>query len=361
VRPDPVDPAGGTWASILRAIASSGESEARGVDYTDPALVRVTGMAASDRLLIAAGTAAIAVLLVCFRSRTRHAIYGLVGLCLIELTIFARSNVITTAAHPELPKPWADLVRDNPGDYRVLLGDTRWANWGTVYGFQNLYGYDSSSITRRFADFLAHTQGVDPDQAQQYFRFTEFPPYLNLLRTRFALIPDKDRPFIEIKNPLPRALLVPDYTIGQGRDDVLKRIADPAFDPRKVVVLESEPAIKPQPGGESGTVDIESISTDELHINATVPAPTILLVTDNYSRLWRATPLSPGPQASYDVLPADWVLRAIPLQAGTHHIRLRYSPRSVPIGFAVTGLTVVGLVGAAFWTRRRHRFASRSI
>jgi hypothetical protein len=126
-------------------------------------------------------------------------------------------------------------------------------------------------------------------------------------------------------------------------------------------VLESEPAIKPQPGGESGTVDIESISTDELHINATVPAPTILLVTDNYSRLWRATPLSPGPQASYDVLPADWVLRAIPLQAGTHHIRLRYSPRSVPIGFAVTGLTVVGLVGAAFWTRRRHRFASRSI
>jgi len=89
--------------------------------------------------------------------------------------------------------------------------------------------------------------------------------------------------------------------------------------------------------------------------------PEFLLVTDNYSRLWRATPLSPGPQASYDVLPADWVLRAIPLQAGTHHIRLRYSPRSVPIGFAVTGLTVVGLVGAAFWTRRRHRFASRSI
>jgi hypothetical protein len=44
----------------------------------------------SDRLLIAAGTAAVAVLLIWFRSRTRYAIYGLVGLCLIELTIFAR-------------------------------------------------------------------------------------------------------------------------------------------------------------------------------------------------------------------------------------------------------------------------------
>jgi hypothetical protein len=359
VRPDPTDPAGGTWSGILRTIAASGESEARGVDFTAPEFIRVTGMAASDRLLLAAGTAAVAVLMIWFRSRTRYAIYGLVGLCLIELTIFARSNVITTAARPEFPKPWANLLRDNPGDYRVLLGDVRWANWGTVYGFQNIYGYDSSSITRRFADFLAHTQGVDPDQAQQYFRFTQFPPYLSLLRTRFALIPEKNRPVVEIVDPLPHALLIPDYVIGHGRDDVLERIAGPSFDPRKVVVLESEPAIKPQPGGESGTVEVDPISTDELHIRATVPAPTILLVTDNYSRLWRAAPLSPGPQATYDVLPANWVLRAIPLQAGTHHIRLRYAPRGVPIGFAVTGITLAGLVGAGIWSRRRMRFGSR--
>jgi hypothetical protein len=195
IRPDSVDPGSGAWSSVLHWIATSGESEARGVDFANPAFVHSSGLAASDALLIAAATAAVAMLLVWFRSRTRYAIHALVALGLLELTLFARTNVITTAAHPALPEPWAKVLRDNrDGDFRVLLPDLRWANWGTVYGFQNVYGYDSSSITRRFADFLAHTQGVDPDQAQQYFKFTQFPPYLNMLRTRFVLIADQSDP-----------------------------------------------------------------------------------------------------------------------------------------------------------------------
>jgi hypothetical protein len=83
-------------------------------------------------------------------------------------------------------------------------------------------------------------------------------------------------------------------------------------------------------------------------------------VTDNYSRLWRATPLAPGPQEKYDVLPADWVLRAIPLAAGRHHIRLRYEPRGVLLGFTVTGVTLLALLGATLWSRSPRRFGSRS-
>ena len=83
-------------------------------------------------------------------------------------------------------------------------------------------------------------------------------------------------------------------------------------------------------------------------------------MTDNYSRLWRATSLAPGPQANYDVLPADWVLRAVPLAAGKHHIRLRYEPGGVRLGFAVTGITLFALLGAGLWTRFPRRFGSRS-
>jgi hypothetical protein len=66
----------------------------------------------------------------------------------------------------------------------------------------------------------------------------------------------------------------------------------------------------------------------------------------------------PGPQATYDVMPANWVLRAIPLQAGTHHIRLRYEPRAVLPGFIVSGVTLAALAGAGLFVRFRSRFRS---
>jgi hypothetical protein len=59
-------------------------------------------------------------------------------------------------------------------------------------------------------------------------------------------------------------------------------------------------------------------------------------------------------------MPANWVLRAIPLQAGRHQIRLRYEPRGVAVGFAVTGATLVILAAAGIFTLARPRFGSRS-
>jgi len=175
-----------------------------------------------------------------------------------------------------------------------------------------------------------------------------------------VLLPDVNKPFVELPDPLPHALLVSSYHVGQNRDDILARLAEPSFDARRLVLLESEPSIKPEPGAERGTVNVTVTSTDELHIDADVPAPAILLVTDNYSRFWRATPRAPGPQASYDVMPANWVLRAIPLQAGRHQIRLRYEPRGVAVGFAVTGVTLIVLAGAGVLMLLRSRFGSRS-
>lgn len=351
----------GVWARTLARIHASGESEVRNVDLSDPMFARVSALRAADQLLIAFGAAGAVAALVWLHGRTRYAVYLLVGLAALELLVFARRYTASTDAMPPLPAPWANLLAENPGDYRVILGAHRWANWGMLYGFENLYGYDSSSISERFAELLAFSQGRHPDSGSQYVEFTQFPRYFSMLRARYVLLPDRHKPFIELPEPpLPRALLVPGYHVGASREEILTRLADPSFDPREIVLLESEPAIRPKPGGERGTVTVEEVSTDELHITADIPAATILLVTDNYSRLWRATALAPGPQPTYDVLPANWVLRTIPLEAGKHHIRLRYEPRGLSLGLATTGLTLAALAGAGVFFRRRRRFGSRS-
>ena len=350
----------GPWTSTLARIHASGESENRKVDLTDAAFAQLSSQRAADQLLLAFGAAGVVAALVWLHGRTRRAAYLLVGLAMFELFVFARRYVATTDNMPRLPPPWYTVLSANPGDYRVLLPAERWANWGMVYGFDNLYGYDSSSISARFAEFLAFSQGRDPDTGNQYVKFTRYPRYFNMLRTRFVLLPDVSKPYIELPDPLPQAVLVSDYHVGANRDDILARLAEPAFDPRKLVLLESEPAIKPQPGGDRGSVQVFPISTDSMRIEVDVPVPTILLVTDNYSRFWRATPLSPGPQSAYDLLPANHILRAIPLQAGKHNIRLRYEPRGVRVGFITTGVTLAALAAAGIFTLARPRFGSRS-
>lgn len=349
----------GLWAQTLGRIDASGESERRDVDLTNLNFIQVSGHRAADQLLLAFGAAGVATAFVWLHGRTRRAAYLLVALATVELLVFSRRYVATTDAMPQLPDPWQKTLAAHPGDYRVILPAERWANWGMAYGFDNLYGYDSSSISARFAQFLAFSQGRDPDSGNQYVTFTRYPRYFNMLRTRFALLPNVQQPVIELPDPLPRALLVSNYRVADGRDEILARLADASFDARQLVLLEGEPSIKPQLGGDRGTVTVEVISPDELHIDADVPVPTILLVTDNYSRFWRASPRGLGPQSSYDVLPANWILRAIPLAAGKHQIRLRYEPAGVALGFITTGLTLAALAGVGSFPRIRTRFGSR--
>ena len=72
------------------------------------------------------------------------------------------------------------------------------------------------------------------------------------------------------------------------------------------------------PGAEPGTVRLLSTTTDSLTITADVARPMLLLVTDSYSRYWRAVALTGSSQSEYQVLPADYALMAVPLGPGHH-------------------------------------------
>ena len=67
-------------------------------------------------------------------------------------------------------------------------------------------------------------------------------------------------------------------------------------------------------------------------IEAHLSAPAILLVTDGWSKDWRAEAVGGTARQHYHVMPANYVLRAIPLQAGDHRIRLEYRPAAFVIG-----------------------------
>ena len=115
----------------------------------------------------------------------------------------------------------------------------------------------------------------------------------------------------------------------------------PGFDPRQTVILEAEPDPAPAAAAAPGTVTLLDASTDQLTIAAELSAPAILLVTDAYRVGWRATALPGSVQQAYTVMPADWVLRAVPLAAGSHRLRLEYLPALFVVGRWVSAAALV--------------------
>jgi uncharacterized membrane protein YfhO len=96
--------------------------------------------------------------------------------------------------------------------------------------------------------------------------------------------------------------------------------------------------------------------TDFLVIEAILKSPAILLVTDSFSRGWRAELLSGGSQLSYDLMPADYALMAVPLNAGRHVVRLRFRPRTLTSGIVISAASAgILLIGIGIWKRNVRR------
>jgi hypothetical protein len=186
---------------------------------------------------------------------------------------------------------------------------------------------------------MTFSQGGDPERATQYLAIRRIDPLLAILRFRYAFIPSSDGfQMLETDTaPLPRLLLVNDWQRRDGRNAIFSALRDPAFDPRRTALLESEPEPPPQPGA-TGSATLLSALPDALSIEVDTDKPTLLVVTDLYDSDWRVEALPGSVQQSYRLMPVDYVLRAVPLMAGHHRLQLVYSPAGFSLGVGLSAL-----------------------
>lgn len=256
-----------------------------------------------------------------------------------ELAAFARSNLATCRVADATPPGARNFVATHPGDYRVLtVAGAGGFNGGYLLGASDLWG-DDPSLLGRYAEFMAFSQRSDPNQPGQYLKFIGIPEVYSMLRLRYILAPGPDGIFqghpVSVP-PMDRVQLISQFQVTPGRDAVFAAMTQPDFDPRRRVLLESDPEPRPVPTADPGTARVVDLSADSLTIEADARTPSLLLVTDLYSRDWRAVALPGSAQAAYEVLPADYVLRAVPLAAGHHRLRMEYVPRGLAPGLAVS-------------------------
>jgi len=344
-----------SWQSLMNRMHATGETYLVTQLYASAPFVAQSQRTAAISIFLAAAICAVFGTLLAFCKRDARTLYGLAALGILEAFYFAHTARPTFDTRTIVNPEEKSFLDEHPGDYRIINPFN--PNSAMSLRVPDIWGYDPT-VVRRYAEFITWTQGGDPNNATLYVKFTRFNPLYAMLRLRYVVGQHANK--VETAEapipPMPHLQLISNYRVLQNRDAIFDALRSDSFDPTREVILESEPEPKPLPNENSGTAEIVASSTDWLSIEVDVGQPSILLVTDVYTPAWRAVPLPGSVQSKYEVLPANYILRAVPLAAGHHRLRLEYAPREFAIGTWISLVAGILFLAAVAWSWRREAF-----
>jgi hypothetical protein len=303
-------------------------------------------MIASGCLLVAVA-AAIALV-----GRWRGGACLLAALAIGELAVAARTMVPTSAAQLFIPADWTAALQSLPKDGRIQVQGGGFMNLPLWVRIPGLSGYDPLQ-SRRYVEFMAATQGQDPREVPEIFGPLAPSAAWRLLRAGLAINPNGQ--FGVLADGLPHAFLADDFLAVEERSSRLAALMSPAFDGRKLVLLDDKPNLPETPDNAppAGSARVLSDSGDALDIQVDAARPAVLVVTDAYARGWVATRRDTG--ENLPVVPADHLLRGVPLPAGSYVVRMEYRPTGFIIGRWVSAGSLAAYLawGAGLWLKGR--------
>jgi hypothetical protein len=155
---------------------------------------------------------------------------------------------------------------------------------------------------------------------------------------------------------LPRVFVVSrQHTVDTEREALVAATA-PGFDGRRVAVTErSLPGLPQDDGGDSaaaGSARLVSYEPERVVARASASRAGLLVLTDLHYPGWKAT----VDGRDVPIERVNYLLRGVPLSAGTHEVEFRYEPASFRAGWiisAISGLAVLIVLGLGL--RRRGR------
>ena len=335
----------GSWPGLMNASRASGQSYLVPQLYADTDFIAQSQHLAAMSLFVAAGVCTLLGIILAFARREPRALFGVFALGAAEMFILAHGARATFDSATIVNRDEKHFLEEHVGDYRIM--NVANPNSAMLIGAQDMWGYEAT-VVRRCAQFMTWSQGGDPDQAMSYVKFVRYDPLFAMLRLRYAVGQRGNE--LEIGDAPEPAMshlhLVSSYRVLPDRNAIFDALRSTTFDPAREVILESEPEPKPLRGESTGTARIVAASTDTLEIEADVEQPCILLITDAFTPSWRAIALPGSVQTNYKLLPANYILRAVPLLAGHHHLRVEYARDALTIGKWISILATLAFLTA---------------
>jgi hypothetical protein len=236
-------------------------------------------------------------------------------------------------------------------------------NRAVLAGLYDIQGYNPIHLAR-LEPFMRALNG----QSQEYHQNNVLErgldsPLLDLLGVKYIVMPvvpaadqveprlsrdlpiiytDADVKVLENTHAVPRAWIV-HQAVQMDGEVGLAEIAAGTLDPRQMVVLEEAPPPLDPAADASGQIAILQYSPETVRIDVQTAAAGMLVLSDVVYPAWHAR-VDGAPAKIYV---ADAALRAVAIPPGKHTLELQYNSVALPLGAAITGLTVLVLAGAA--------------
>lgn len=136
-------------------------------------------------------------------------------------------------------------------------------------------------------------------------------------------------PYWILRNPnaLPRAFVPARVEVIPKPQDRLRRLADPAFDPRSVALLEAPTPLDPTAQAR-GVASLQTDTPTQLSLELHMETPGLVLLTDLWDPGWQAR-LNGQP---VPVLLVNHALRGVVAPPGASRLEFFYRPRSFQVG-----------------------------
>jgi hypothetical protein len=163
----------------------------------------------------------------------------------------------------------------------------------------------------------------------------------------------------EVKDSLPRAwgagrvIQVPD------KQAAMEAVAADSFDPASAVVFTAEDAagLASHPSEGDFKSEIVGYSSDSMSVSTDFSTPGFLVISTRYDGGWEAK--VDGQDA--DLLRADGILMAVPVEAGRHTVELQFEPPEYVWGRRISIASVVLTIAGASLLFGYRRYRSRPV
>jgi branched-subunit amino acid transport protein len=141
---------------------------------------------------------------------------------------------------------------------------------------------------------------------------------------------------LEFIGALPRARLYTNWQITTNEDATLNTLADHAFDPHQVVLVNDPVPPPTSTNAALGTVEFASYAPKRVELKVDATAPSILLLNDAYDRDWRVS-VSGRPE---QLLRCNHLMRGVQVPVGTSTVLFEFRPSLAGMKITLLSITL---------------------
>ncbi|WP_175622096.1 YfhO family protein [Chryseobacterium schmidteae] len=232
--------------------------------------------------------------------------------------------------------------------YNQVLGTTSETN--TSYFKASIGGYHAVKL-RRYDDLL-NKYIVQPDSIKT-------PKILNLLNTKYMIFGNPGEPQV-VPNPNANgnAWFVSDLKFVNTPDEEIKYIGE--IDSKKTAVINASDKSyfdnKPVQADSTATINLTKYEANELEFKSQSKTPQLAVFSEiYYPHGWKVF----VDEKEVPYIKADYLLRAVHIPAGNHHIKMIFEPQVIETGKWISllcfGLFIALSAFGIFWLNKKKK------